>query len=545
MRNLVSGNFTLRITWPEKNAVRVTLLRPITSENGISQTMIDNHRKLEALDTSELFDVCIIGSGPTGTIIAKSLVENGIRTVMLEAGSSLLNWLTDPQIKQYADFEATGNADYPEKHTKASLLGGTANFWTGRCERFHPSDMEKHAYTPPENPWPITYDDLDPYYEQAERILRVRGNNPRSKDAPPRKAPLPLPQTNDISFLTTLLGNIGVEVEDSPTAIPRRWIRFFNVQREILPSFVTSPNLVLVTGAIVRRLVSNADKSIVGAEVQSFTGEKKVVRARVYVLAAGGIGSPRLLLMSKSEHHPNGIGNAYDRVGRGFNDHPAVNFYAQIPHQWKTIYPLSKIARTHQFYSDYRAEGLGSILPVFRQAWLLPHHNMPLKISNIPRNALAIVKRLFNATFYIGATIEMKISDSNRVTLSTKKKDPFGDPLAHVHCDYADEDLATLERCRVLARDIYAKVGAHDIYEAQTTFGRHLQGTCRMGVDPKTSVVNTDLRVHESPNLYISGSEVFVTGGAMQPTLTIAAFAFRLAEHLVKKFKEGSPPPAR
>jgi glucose dehydrogenase len=507
--------------------------------------MVDNYAKFEALDTAEPFDVCIIGSGPTGTIIGKSLVENGIRTVILEAGSSLFNWLTDPQIKQYADFESTGNADYPEKHTKASLLGGTSNFWTGRCERFHPSDLQPHPYTPPENPWPITYSDLDPYYEQAERIMRVRGNSQRSHYAPPRKTPLPLPQTKDISFLTTLLGNIGVEVDDSPTAIPSRSIRFFKVQKEILPSFVVSPNLVLVTSAIVRRLVSNADKVIVGAEVQSFTGEKRAVRARVYVLAAGGIGAPRLLMLSRSEHHPNGIGNAYDRLGRGFNEHPAVNFYAQIPHQRKTVYPLSKIARTHQFYSTYRSEGLGSIMPVFRQSWVLPHHNMPLKISKIPHNALAIAQRLLYATFYIGVVIEMKISDSNRVTLSAKKKDPFGDPLARVHCDYADEDLALLERSRELARDLYAKVGARNIHEAQITFSRHLQGTCRMGDNPKTSVVDTDLRVHESPNLYVSGSEVFVTGGAMQPTLTIAAFAFRLAEHLVKRFKEGSIPHAR
>lgn len=505
--------------------------------------MVRDPTQFDALDTSEPFDVCVIGSGPTGTILGKSLVENGLRTVILEAGSSLVNWLTDARIKQYADFESTGNAEYPEKHTKASLLGGTANFWTGRCERLHPSDLEPHPYTPPENPWPITYADLDPYYEQAERIMRVRGSSRRSRFSPPRKTPLPLPQNKDNSFLTTLLGNVGVEVDDSPTAIPSRSIRFFKFQKEILPSFAASPNLALVTGAVVRRLVSNADKVIVGAEVESFAGTKKVVRARVYVLAAGGIGAPRLLLLSRSEHHPNGIGNAYGRVGRGFNEHPAVNFYAQIPHQWKTLYPLSKIARTHQFYNTYRAEGLGSIMPVFRQSWILPHHNMPLKISHIPRNALAIAQRFLHATFYMGVVIEMKISDSNRVTLSTKKTDPFGDPLARVHCDYADEDLALLERSRALVRDIYAKVGAHGIHEAQITFSRHLQGTCRMGTNPRTSVVDPDLRVHDSPNLYISGSEVFVTGGAMQPTLTIAALAFRLAEHLVKRFKEGSIPP--
>jgi choline dehydrogenase-like flavoprotein len=498
------------------------------------------YNKLGDLDTSDAFDVCIIGSGPTGTVIGKLLVEQGIRTVILEAGSSLFNWLTDAKIKQFAGFESTGNADYPEKHTKAALLGGTANFWTGRCERFHPSDLEVHPYTPPDNPWPITYEDLNPHYEKAEKILRVRGSSERSQYAPPRQTPLPLPPRNDISFLKDLFGKIGVVLDDSPTAIPTKSIRFFKVQKEILPSFLTSPHATLVTGAIVTRLIANTDQSISGIEVRSFNGDKKTVRAKVFVLATGGIGTPRLLLLSKSEQHPNGIGNAYDQVGRGFNDHPAVNFYAQIPHQLQTIYPLSKIARSHQFYSTYRSEGLGSILPVFRQSWVLPHHNMPLKLSNIPRNVLAIAKRTLHATLYIGVVIEMKISDTNRVTLSKNRKDAFGDPLAHVHCDYSEEDSRLLERSRELVRDLYAKVGARDIQEAQITFSRHLQGTCRMGTNPKTSVVDPDLRVHDSPNLYVCGCENFVTGGAMQPTLTIVALAQRLGEHLVQRFKEGS-----
>ncbi len=107
---------------------------------------------LSVIDSSDVYDVCIIGSGPTGTVIGKTLADNGIRTIMLEAGSSWYRSLTDSKLKQFADFESTGNADYPERHTKASLLGGTRNFWTGRCERFHPSDPAVHPYTPPDNP---------------------------------------------------------------------------------------------------------------------------------------------------------------------------------------------------------------------------------------------------------------------------------------------------------------------------------------------------------------------------------------------------------
>ena len=118
--------------------------------------------------------------------------------------------------------------------------------------------------------------------------------------------------------------------------------------------------------------------------------------------------------------------------------------------------------------------------------------------------------------------------------------DDFGDALAHVHCDYSEADWALLERSRELVRDLYARVGAVDIREPQSTFARDLQGSCRMGINPRTSVVDPDCRVHESPNLYVCGSEVFVTGGAMQPTLSIVAFAFRLAEHLVGRLNQGS-----
>jgi len=491
------------------------------------------------LDLSEPFDVCIIGSGPAGTILAKTLVEKGMRTLMIEAGSNLLSWVTDKRVKNLADFESTGNANYPVKHTRGVLLGGTSNFWTGRCERFHPSDLETHAYTPPNNPWPISYEELDPYYEMAEEILRVRCGV-RSEFTPPRKKPYPLRSKLDISYLKNLFGQIGVIVDDSPTATPRKSIRFFKVQKEILPEFKTLPNFTVITGATVTRLIPNSKKQIIGAEVRTFSGEKKTARAKIFVVSAGGIGTPRLLLLSKSEQFPNGIGNHYDLVGRGFNDHPAVNFYAQVPHQWGTIYPSNKIARSHQFYNKYREEGLGSVLPVFRQSWILPHHNMPLKLSNIPRNIVAVFKRFIKATLYIGVVIEMKISDSNRVTLSKTKKDIFGDPLAHLICNYSDEDLKLLDRSRELVRDMYARIGATNIYEAQITFSRHHQGTCRMGDNPKYSVVDKNLRVHEVPNLYLCGSEVFVTGGAMQPVLTIVALSFRLGEHLINRFKEGS-----
>jgi choline dehydrogenase-like flavoprotein len=491
-------------------------------------------QNLDALDSSEPFDVCIIGSGPAGTILGTSLAERGIRTIILESGNGLFHWLFDRRLRNLAAFESTGDAEYPVSKTRARILGGTSNFWTGRCERFHPSDLERNPYTPKDNPWPVTYEELDPYYEKAERTLRVRGG-PFSGYTPPRKSPLSLSPKPDISYLKSLLAKARVTVDDSPTATPARGIRFFQVQREILPAFFESHHAALICGATVTRLVSDSSKRIVGAEVRVFGGEKKIARAKIYVLAGGGIETPRLLLYSRSESFPNGIGNANDMVGRGFNDHPAVNFYGNINHTWSTIYPSNKIGRSHQFYNTFRSEGLGSVLFVFRQAWLFPHHTMLWKLSNIPKNVLSSLSRIIRPTLYIGATIEMRLSDSNRVTLSERMQDCFGTPLAHLACHYSEEDRRTLNRAREIVKRIYRTLGATNVREADECWSRHHQTTCRMGDNPRASVVDRNLRVHECTNLYLCGCEVFVTGGAMQPLLTIAALSYRLADHLTQR----------
>jgi len=489
------------------------------------------HATLAALETPDGFDVCIIGSGPAGTILGTSLAQRGIRTLILESGRDLIGWLTDRRLKSLAHYDYTGDTHYPLVRTASRLLGGNSNFWTGRCERLHPSDFGPHPYTPAENPWPIGYADLDPYYDVAERLLRVRGGE-RTRFAPPRKAPLPLPGSPDISFLKQLCARAGVEVEDTATATPTKTLRLFNVQKEILPAFFESGHGTVVTGATVTRLVSGPDRRIVAAELATLDGQRATARARIFVVCCGGFESARLLLLSASEHFPSGIGNSNDMVGRGFNEHPNVGFYASIPHRWGTLVPTNKIARTHQFYNTFRAEGLGAIVPVFRQAWIMPNHLVSFSVANLPRMAGATLGRLIRAPFYVGAGTEMKISLTNRITLSKHRQDAFGRPVAHLIFNYSDEDRALLERARTLIRGWLAAFHATAVHEIDVAWSRHHQGACRMGSSPNTSVVDANLRVHESPNLYVCGSEVFSTGGGMQPTLSIAALALRLADHL-------------
>ncbi len=494
-------------------------------------------RGTDALDASEPYDVCIIGSGFAGSVLASGLAEHGVRTLVLESGGSLARWFADPRVKHLADYTVSGDADYPTVRTKARALGGNSNFWTGRCERFHPSDFETHPYTPADNPWPVGYAELEPYYTEAERTLRVRGGTP-SPHAAPRRRALPRRGSSDLSGFRSILSAAGVDLDDSPTATPRHALRFFRLHKELIPELQASPYVTLVSGLTVTRLLTDDERRVVGAEARSLDGTVHTARARVFVVACGGIETPRLLLLSRSEASPKGLGNAHDRVGRGFNEHPGVNFYGKLRHSRATLDPRHKLGRSHQFYDELRPEGLGSVLPVFIQSWVFPNHLIQPKLSDLPGSLRALVSRATRPSLYIGATIEMLPRDENRVTLSESRKDRFGDPIAHLSLSFADEDLRTLERTKKLILGVYERLGADQLEEGELTWSRHHIGTCRIGDEPRTSVADRDLRVHESPNLYLSGSETFVTGAAVPPVLTIVALAHRLRDQLLERLRE-------
>jgi choline dehydrogenase-like flavoprotein len=496
-------------------------------------------KNLGVLSNGNFYDVCVIGSGPSGTTLAKSLVERGVRTLILESGGSLFRWLVDIRLKKMAEYEVSGDVNYLKKWTRARALGGTSNFWTGRCERFHPLDFQKNPYTPKLNSWPITYKEVEPYYEMAEKTLRVRGGS-LSKYGPPRKKPLPIPPNPNISALKHLLDEAGITVDDSPTASPTKSWRFFRVQKEILPHFLTSPNASLISGATVTRLIADSDGQITSVEVRNMKGESRIARARYYVLACGGIDSPRLLLLSHSKEFPKGIGNTYSRVGRGFNEHPAIFYYGKIRHSRSTMYPRHEVGRSHQFYDAFKKEGFGSVLLGFIQSWISPNHLAMPRLTDIPKGVISFTSRITRPTLNISAIIEMIPTDNNRITLSTERKDRFGDPLAHLSLSYSEGDIRTLDRTRELIETIYSNLGANNVEEAELTWARHHIGACCMGNNPKTSVTDRNLRVHETTNLYTCGSEVFVTGGAVPPTLTIVALAHRLADHLVDMLQKNS-----
>ena len=471
-------------------------------------------RPLSELYQAETLDVCIVGSGPAGAVLGLDLVKSGFKTVILESGSEFNCRIADTSTEELNAWRSSGSVEYPLGASRCQGLGGTSNLWTGlACPRLHPLDFQDNAYTPRAAPWPISYAELEPYYERAEQTLGVRGGI-LSAYCPPRRSILPPSPQSDNATLKVMLQEVGITVDNSPESAKGYDGDCVRVARDVLPYFSNKRDGLLICGGAVTRLLPDATGHINGAVVESLDGVKKLLRARIYVIACGALETARLLLLSRCRFFPEGIGNRSSVVGRHFMEHVKTTYFGYVPHR-----DFSGYGRCHQFYETFKRQGFGSVILAFGGQHVGGQYG--LRIS---------------------ADIEMVPSETNSVTLADDLKDHFGNPGVNLSLNLTGQDIETIEQVRSLIYRIYADLGAQNIAQAvedgsAITWLHHHMGSCRMGDNPTTSVTDRNLRVHQSPNLYVAGSAVFVTSGASNPTLTIAALSHRLADHLAARLQ--------
>lgn len=473
---------------------------------------------LGELAGSAVYDVCIVGSGPAGTILGIELASRGLRTVLLESGVNWTSMFEDPRYGRLDSYEVDGDADYPLRASRLRALGGTSNLWTGRCNRLHAIDFEPNAFTPPGGGWPIRLADLLRYYAKAEQTLRVNfagpGEYPAVREIPRWRAAIDPPLRGLKEFRGYLEGE-GLAVDPSPTSSGIGHGGPVRIAGDYLPQYAELPGALVVTGATVTGLSKAQDGRIGAAEARDLEGRAKSVSARVFVIACGAVETARLLLLSRTQRDPGGIGNRFDQVGRYFHEHPNLSLGAELPAG--TGVSVEAAGRSDQFYDALKKEGHGSVLLAYR--------------NNADKAGRVKLR--------IGATLEMFPAATNRIMLSAGETDLFGNPGAHVRLSYSPQDRQTLERARALLQSIYDRLGAGDITEQPVHWSHHHCGGVQMGKDARHSVVDGNLRVHDTPNLFLASSGCFVTSGAAHPTLLIVALAHRLADHLSDSFSSG------
>jgi choline dehydrogenase-like flavoprotein len=469
--------------------------------------------ELASCERRSEFDVCIVGSGFAGAILAAELVRRGTRTLLIEGGPLPAAYQRSSEKFTYNLESISESIPYPAESTHFLGDGGTSNTWSGDVPRLQPFDFDpRNSYVPSDAPWPVTYKELEQYYQKAEQELFVHGDE-STPYSPPRVKTFPysLGSAENTRNLKQLLGGHGYLVERVPHTL---WEgSLVNVNKTHVPPFLSSGKGRFLRGAWVTRVLSGSGRRITGLEARTLHHKTMTIRARHYVLACGGIETPRLLLLSRSTEFPHGIGNGSDLVGRYFMEGPIVRVgTAKLAASRKYANPKDEEAVSWQFYRELKERHLGGAIFEFG---LSPAES---KLT-------------------LGAVLEMKPSASNRVVLSEKYKDCFGLPAADVIIAMSDNERKTWRHVKEIGRRVFTDLGAKsfELGSGEGEWCDHHMGTCRMGDHPETSVVDRNLKVHGTENLYAAGSAPFVTAGVGGPTLLLTALSLRLADHLTEK----------
>ena len=446
----------------------------------------------------------------------------------------------------------------------------TANYW-----RFHEIDfVERTRYGPIEGTgfadWPIRYADLEPYYTKAEWELGVSGLAGSSPFDPPRSKPYPLPPMPvKSSGVLAERGarKLGWHAFPAPMAIlsqPYRgraacancgYCEWFGCEMGAKSStMATVIPLAEQTGrceirplCTTRKIETDKHGRATGAVYFDAEGREHFQRAKAVVLCANGAETPRLLLLSKSNLFPQGLANASGLVGKylmfdvgsyagGVFEHP-LNEFKSI-HDTRVIHDFYDSDPKRGFYGGGGMDARFDLYLIGFALWGLPP-DVPLWGANFKQ----ALKNNFTRTMFVQAHTTSLPVATNSISLDPEVKDAHGLPALRVTFKDHPDDVKNMYFFRERAMELMDAAGAVKHWPLpieDTTSSVHLLGTCRMGDDSKTSVVDKFHRAYDVPNLFIVDGSSFVTSGRNQPTCTIQALAYRAADHLARSAKSGS-----
>ena len=517
------------------------------------------------METTEHYDVIVVGTGAGGGTFAHTVAEAGKRVLLLERGDFLPremeNW--DPEavfvdgryISKETWYDADGTAFQPQVHY---FVGGATKLYGAALYRLRPQDFGTIQHADGVSPaWPISYDEFEPFYTKAEWLYQVHGNHGEdpTEGAWSKQYPWPAvshePRLQEISDALTAGGYhpfsapAGILLNEADRArsacIRCTWCDGYpclvhakaDAETIAVRPLLDAPNVTLLVGAEVTKLQTDPGGHSVTGIVVSRNGKEEVYSADIVVLSAGASNSAKLLLRSASDAHPRGLANGSDQVGRNYMFHNSKAVVALAKERNDTVF--QKTLGINDFYlGDGKGKRpLGNIQMVGKSNGYAMKGEEPKLTMLAPHWSLDEVAE-HAVDFWL--TTEDLPDPNNRVTVD-------GD--GNIHLSYtsnndseADELYSELKKIlnhvgmaqhHVLDKNFYMKMNIPIAGVA------HQAGTCRFGDDPASSVLDVNCKAHEVDNLYVVDTSFFPSIGAVNPALTAMANAIRVGEHVVDR----------
>jgi len=514
--------------------------------------------------------VCVIGSGPAGALVAYTLASRGHTVVVLEAGK---RFDRDDDVRRMEDslrpghgakevwkiggerdaYASSGDRHYPLNAARVKGIGGSTLHWQGMVMRLHEKDFEMETRHGVGRDWPLSYDDLRPYYARAEHEMGVAGTDDNPY-APPRDEPFPLPAFEP-SYSDTLFAEaveeLGLEIHSVPNARnsepydDRSACVGYGTCQPVCPSGAKytadvhvrkaeEEGAVVIDRAQVERLETDSDGDAVEAAVYTTPRATHRQEADVFVVACGGVETPRLLLLSRDEHNPDGLGNSSGMVGKYFTEHLFAGGGGIVDERTRQNHVGFVTSESHALYDSEEPTPLGTKLEFFNYAGPSPAISA-MNADDWGDSLLESLRDEYGNHVAIGGLVEQLPDEDNRVTLDKTKTDNLGNPVPDVRWSVGDREAEAIRAANEVQHDILDAMDASVGWTAgpeNTGPAYHHMCTTRMGHHADESVVDPQTKAHDLENMYLTSSSVFVTAGAVNPTLTIAALALKTADHV-------------
>jgi len=513
----------------------------------------------------DAYDVIIIGTGAGGGTMARHLAPSGKKILLLERGDWLprepQNWLAQDvfvdgrYVSEDTWYDHKGKSFQPQIHY---FVGGATKLYGAALYRLRAEDFGELRHHDGVSPaWPISYDELEPYYTKAEQMYEVHGARGEDPTEPQASSPYPYPAVSHeprIQQLSDDLAAAGYHPFHAPCGILldesnppySRCVRCAScdgfpcvvhakADAEVIgvrPALEHS-NVTLLTNSKAVKLETNDAGNAITEVVVERNGNTERYAADVVVVSCGAANSARLLLESASDQHPNGLANGSDQVGRNFMFHDSTAVLALSRDENPTVYQKTLGMNDFYFKSDDFDYPLGNIQMVGKSQAEMFRGEKPGETKLAPEWTLERVAR--HAIDFWLSTEDLPSPD-NRVSVDGDGK---------LTLAYSETNAEAKKRLYAKLKSILGKLDMNSDHlfhrfaymktDIPVAGCAHQAGTCRFGADPASSVLNTDCRAHEVDNLYVVDTSFFPSIGAVNPALTAMANSLRVGDHLLDR----------